>query len=198
MFCRVNHSIIKVQEEKGLMEKITLQESGKVKQPTEEEWFYVNPKFINRQLFEEKRDNENEESARILILKAFSEVDKNPDEYGRPFETFIPIKTWEERKTPIELMEMAKTIGNCTVNWVRFALKTAQRIQNGETWKDVCVNGDYMKCYRLIRWDDNHYTVVGGSCKSLIHFSSTNILIKNCRTFEKLSNTVPEIGRYAE
>lgn len=139
-----------------------------LKRPTEGEWFYVDPAGINWELFQEERADSEEEEARRTILEARAEVEKNPEEYGKPFETLMPTIDWEGEKTVAELLEQAYQLGEAPLYWVWQALEWAQRLINGETWYDICkaVDSDW---YKIAIWKDGCPHLVGGSrdCSSL-------------------------------
>ena len=67
--------------------------------PVEGKLFVVKPVKINRSLFSEERDNEEQEKLRKLILQAFDRLDNEPKKYRRTFYTFKPEKTWVEPQT---------------------------------------------------------------------------------------------------
>ena len=130
--------------------------------PTEGVPFEVNP-FIDRNLFQEKREDRRQEWTRQLILEAFAMVDENPKKYGKPFKTLMPEKTWQSWKKVGELIDIAYKLGNHEADWVEQALEWAQRIFNGETWEDICNNPDTANWYRLVKWKNGYYRLVGGS-----------------------------------
>ena len=130
--------------------------------PTEGEWFRVNPATINREIFQESRENVREETTRLYILDAFSQLENNPGKYDRTFETLMPQKFWEW-KTSEELKSLSAVLGHHMADWVEQALEWAQRIQNGETWEDICTSSDTAKWFRLVTWKDGHPRLIGGS-----------------------------------
>jgi len=72
----------------------------------------------------------------------------------------FPIKTWKVKSVQ-ELEALACKNGNYLATWVEQALEWAQRIQNGESWEDLCNMPDTSKWCRLILWDNSHYRLVG-------------------------------------
>lgn len=150
--------------------------------PTEDEWFEVKPKTIDQKLFEQERENPEEEQMRKLILEAFAEMEENPKKYGRNFKTMFPKKDWTER-TISRLMDMAYVLGDHNANWVEQALEWAQRIANGETWETVCNYMDISDWYRLIVWKKGYFRLVGA-------------MNYDFHAFEKLHRTVPLVVLY--
>ena len=146
---------------------VTLQVDGReVKKPTEEEWFEVNPQAIDQSLFKEKRWNYRQEVTRKLIIEAFEMVERYPNKYGRNFKTLIPKKKWGRYYSydAAELNKWARERGGHMADWCEQALEWAQRINNGESWKDVCENPDLANWCRVVIWKDNWtYRIVGGS-----------------------------------
>ena len=141
-----------------------VQETHEVAQtPSEGKWFEVNPESINQELFQQKRKDYQQEYTRNLILEAFSEANKNPEKYAKPFQTMIPKMSCNNSRSVAELKERASKIGDHLADWVEQALEWAQRIQNGETWRDICNNSDTANWFRLIVWKNGHYRLVGGS-----------------------------------
>ena len=128
---------------------------------------------ISQELFKEKRKDSNQEKTRKLILKAFIEVDKNPEKYSKPFFTMMPEKTWI-LKTIEEHKEYAKEKGDHIANWVEQSLEWAQRIANGESWEAICNEPDTASCFRLIEWA-GEAKVVGGSLDIYQNYPASNI-----------------------
>lgn len=134
--------------------------------PTEGKCFEVNPMGIDRSLFQKKRSDRQQEWTRQIILEAFTEVDKHPEKYAKPFKTLIPEKTWDGYKTGKELKQYAEYIGDHIANWVEQVLEWAQRIANGETWKAVCNDQETTDWYRAVVWKDGNLRLVGFSSVS--------------------------------
>lgn len=84
----------------------------------------------NRELFCEKRENIREENIRTLIVEA---LEKNEED---DFCVVIPIKNWEYR-TLYQLEKMAEELGGQVANEHEYALYLAQRISDGESWKQA-------------------------------------------------------------
>ena len=131
--------------------------------PTEGKLFEVNPLGIDRSKFEKSMSDKRQEWTRQIIQEAFAEVDKNPEKYASEFYTLIPEKKWKGYKTVAELEAYTKDLDGWMANWVEQTLEWAQRISNGESWKAVCNNADTAKWYRVIRWKNGYYRLVGGS-----------------------------------
>ena len=132
------------------------------KRPQEGKCFEVKPGEIDYELFCKRRYDKRQEETRHLILDAFEMAEKFPKSYGKPFQTMMPEKTWTS-KTVEELIGLASRLGNHNADWVEQALEWAQRIQNGETWEEVCNEPDTANWYRLVIWKDEDARLVGGS-----------------------------------
>lgn len=132
-----------------------------VKTPHNQYWFSVEPLSIDQTLFENERDDPEQERTRKLILEAFDMLKQNP-KYGKPFGTRIPDKTWIS-KTIKELEVRARKLGDHNADWVEQVLEWAQRIYNGETWEDICNKLDIASYYRLVVWKNGDYRFIGGS-----------------------------------
>ena len=177
--------------EKHFANQATSEEKTKVAQkPTEGEWFQVNPGAINQELFQTKRNNKRQEETRQLILEAFAKVKENPEKYGKPFKTMMPEKTWSYKMVG-ELKELAKSLGNHNADWVEQALEWAQRIQNGETWEEICNEPDTANWYRLVVWKDGYARLVGGSRKHDNNIPASDVNYINYSSSIKFYDTVP-------
>lgn len=137
-----------------------------VKMPVEGKLFEVNPSKLDRSLFSKEREDKEQEVLRKLILQAFERLDNEPKKYHRTFYTFKPEKTWVEPQTVCQLKKMACKIGDHLTDWVEFAFEQAQRVQNGESWENICNIPDTLNYTRLIVWKDGSYRIVGGSVKN--------------------------------
>ena len=162
--------------------------------PVERKWFEVNPQTIDRKLFQKKREDEEQEKTRLLILDAFTEMRNNPQKYGRTFETLIPERLWSKSKNIYDLRNLANIIGDHNANWVEQALEWAQRISNGETWEVLCNEPDTANWFRVVEWKNGHARFVGGSradknpASSISHY---DIIFASMAV-----NAVPLIVRY--
>lgn len=136
--------------------------------------FQVVPSKINRDLFEEEREERQQERTRRKIVEALEEVDKNPKRYARPFRTIRPNEC-EVTVTINDLRNEANEIGDHLANWVEQALEWAQRITNGETWEQLCNDSDLSECYRLIEWKDGRTRLIGGSTKCNTGYPVTDV-----------------------
>lgn len=136
-----------------------------VQVPTEGKWFEIKPQSIDQNLFQNKRENREQEKTRKLILEAFDEVKNSPAQYGKNFKTMRPKNTWTV-KTVAELNQLACELGDHNADWVEQALEWAQRICNGESWKSVCNARDTAKWPRLVIWKNGYARIVGGSCSN--------------------------------
>ena len=171
--------------------KITKQDTIQIAQtPTEGKWFEVNPSAIDQNLFKEKRSDSKQEKTRLLILDAFEELKKHP-ERNHAFRTFIPKKTWEGPKSIGELKKIASQLGNHMADWVEQALEWAQRIENGEAWKEICNKPDTANWYRLVVWKNGYARLVGGSRN--VNFNYPSCAVHNYNYYDDvvISLTVP-------
>lgn len=143
-------------------EKFTQDAVESCSTPTEGKAFAINPMAIDRGLFSQKREDRDQEKTRQLILEAFAEVDANKEKYAKPFKTFMPKKTWSF-KSAKELEKLANSLGGHLANWVEQALEWAQRIANGEKWRDLCNRRDTTYYNRLVKWKGDLFRFSGGS-----------------------------------
>ena len=167
----------------------TQQEAKPIQRPTEGIPFPVNHLDIDRNPFQEMREDSQQERTRQLILEAFAMVDKNPKKYGNPFKTLMPKKTWDW-KTVYELEKLATELGNHEADWVEQALEWAQRIANGETWEDICNKPDTANWYRLVKWQDGH-RLVGGSREFSSSVPASGVFYSHYRSYHEIFYAVP-------
>ena len=172
-----------------------LQEHGNIPGPTEGVRFNISPLKINRYPFYEAKKDEQQENTRQAILKAFESVDRNPQKYGDAFYTIRPEKTWED-KTVKELIELTNMLGGHVADEVEHNLELAQRIDNGESWIDVCNKPDTSRWLRLIMGNNGLAMVVGGSSMFKAKFSASHINIHDFGPDEIPFFTVPLIVCY--
>ena len=159
--------------------------------------FMVDPTSIDRTYFEEKRNDKKQEKTRKIIMKAFAEVDKDPERYNKIFWTMVPEKTWAW-KTVKELQEVSFNLGGHTANWVEQALEWAQRIyndQNDNGWEKICNQKDPANYYRMIFFGD-YLCYVGGSKKCSSDGPSSDIYVVKYKPNVKLDYTVPLVVLY--
>lgn len=145
------------------VERFTVSEESQVAEtPTVGKRFLINPKEINKVLFEVPREDTMQEWARSIILQAFEEVENNPKyKGGKEFFTMIPEKTWTQGVKVWELVAVAKEVGGQVTDWVEMALEWAQRLSNGETWEKLSNRFDTVPCCRLIVWKTGYYRPCG-------------------------------------
>lgn len=157
----------------------------------------VYPLEINRNLFQTKRKNRQQEETRKLILEAFSKVNEYPEKYGNPFKTLMPeaIERW---MTIGELRKLASKMGDHIADWVEQAMEWAQRIQNGETWETICNNPDITEWFRMIAWKDGGQKLVGGARRINSQKPASYIEPGNVAFYAatRIHNAVPLIVRY--
>ena len=169
--------------------------------PTEGEWFEVKPKTIDRKLFQERRENERQESTRNLILEAFDEMDNKPWKYGENFKTMFPMRTLLS-STVAGLVEVAKELGDDIADWVEQAMEWAQRISNGESWETICDSADKASWTRIVKWKNDCYRLVGGSSRGRNYFycppSDVNSHQKQYHYNDSVYDVVPLIVLYDE
>lgn len=163
--------------------------------PIEGKWFEINPKAIDRTLFQNKREDNNQERTRLLILKAFTELKNNPQKYGEKFQTSMPKKVWSVM-TAAELKEIASIFGDHNANWIEQAFEWAQRIYNGESWETVCNNNDTANWYRLVVWENGYARLVGGSNNVPINLPASYVFNYDYFSFSRVYNAVPLVVRY--
>lgn len=165
-----------------------------VQTPTEGKWFEVRPAEIEQRLFSKQKSDQRQERTRQLILEAFAEM-KNNSKYARPFKTLIPEKTWDVEYVS-KLRAIACHLGDHMADWVEQALKWAQRIANGETWKAVCNAPDTANWYRLIEWKNGYARLVGGSRNSNYASPASAVSSHGCNPNNLLHNAVPLVVSY--
>ena len=182
--------------EQGLTAILEIYYNGNADKPIEGNWFEVNPLGINKVFFEIKRENEAQERTRQLILEAFEKKKKNPKKYGRKFKTMMPKKTWSSTSI-IALKRIAKSLGDHNADWVEQALEWAQRIDNGETWEDICNKPDTSKYYRLVEWkNEGPPCLVGGSRYDRYCVPASYFSLKFYDSDYSLNYTVPLVVSY--
>lgn len=170
--------------------------------PRAGEWFEVIPETINQNLFLAKRKDSRQEQTRQIILEAFAEVKNNP-KYAKCFETMMPEEAWvEERtlvaRTVLTLGALSYKLGDDMADWIHQALEWAQRICNGETWDAVCNEPDTANCFRLIKWKNGYYRIVGGARNYRNRAPASDVVRYDFALNDKIRDTVPLIVRYKE
>lgn len=174
---------------------VTLMVNGREMQTIECKCFTVSHMTINYSLFQQVRDDYEQEKTRRTIVRAFEEVKNNPSKYTKPFTIIIPKKTWSE-KTVWELQELAQDIGDHVADWIEQALEWAQRITNGETWKSICNMPDDAKWYRLVIWKNGYVRIVGGSTEHNNPNPASDVGCDDCNMGDVLANSVPCVVSY--
>ena len=168
--------------------------------PSEGRWFIVEPKKIIREIFLKKRNNPEQENVRQLILIALDEVEKDPNKYGHKFKTMFPFRYWQRNrgKQIRDLDGMAKIIGDHMADEIEQYLEWAQRIQNGESWEELCNMQDVAPSYRVIKTQENPYLhrIVGGARDRDAFASPTCMNDEKYTHYEKVGCTVPLIVSY--
>ena len=157
-----------------------------VRTPTVGMLFEINPLKIDKTRFETPREDSQQEWTRKIIRKAFEEIFKLPEKYAMSFYTLIPEKNGNGHQTVSQLEEYAEVLGGTMVDWVEQALEWAQRLDNGESWEDVCNKEDNVKVYRVIIWKNGRKRIVGGK-------SATNVYKMDYDLTYRVTNAVPLI-----
>jgi len=188
--------LIAILEEHFSQAKTEQQEPSRtIHEPKKGVLFEVNPNGINLSLFQEEREDSNQEKMRQIILEALDEMNNNPGRYGKTFWTLRPKKTWV-LKTVGELVKLAKAKGDHNADWVEWALELAQRITNGESWEAICNKPDTANWYRLVQWKDGYYRLVGGSREGNAKFPESDVDYYRCKTSDSFNATVPLVVLY--
>ena len=164
-----------------------------IRRPTEGVPFEVNPRVIDQKFFQEKRKDVDQEKTRRLILEAFAKMDENPERHGKPFKTLIPEKLRRQKDVEDLMNYFPKKLGGHVADWVEQALEWAQRIANGESWKDVCNKADTALCFRLIVWKNGSIRLVGGSLLNHNSCSASDVCTVDCFGDTRIYNAVPLI-----
>ena len=109
-----------------------------IQKPTEGKWFEVKPQAIDQKLFEEKKEDWQQEMTRELILEAFAEMEKKP-EYGKNFKTMMPERD-RALKTVEDCKEMAIKLGDHMADWVELlsGLNEFQTASHGKPYA-ICL-----------------------------------------------------------
>lgn len=164
-------------------------------QPTEGIPFEVNPLKIDINLFNEERNDNEQEYVRKMIVHAFTCVFNYPSRYGRPFKTLRPEKKWDVI-TLNEMRNVASTLGDHMADLTEQALEWAQRIANGETWEDVCNKADTSNWFRVVNAYDGYAWVFGGSTKAKCFESASCTECEDYAIDERILYAVPLVVLY--
>lgn len=167
----------------------------RIQKPMEGIYFNVNLATINQATFNKERKDKKQEKTRKIILEALEEAKNNPEKYSRPFKTIIPKKDWKI-KTIEELIEFSNNYNGHIADWVEQALEWAQRISNGEKWKDICNEPDRVSYYRIIIWKNGSPRIVGGSYRSESKYPACDIGNYDFCLDNEIKDTVPLIVVY--
>ena len=154
--------------------------------PIEGEWFKVNPYTINRELFEEEREDAEQEKVRRAILRAIDYFPRKESNEGYTFETLITehgyaffeatacymyyyahsgAKIWErhDEEKNVNYQYDIATEDEQALEW-------ASRIQSGESWEKLCNEADTAERRRMIerkvrnkQSEELEFIIVGGS-----------------------------------
>lgn len=113
--------------------------------------YEVNPMTIRKELFFTPRNTYIEEVTRECILDALEMVKQKPQQYAKSFRTMRVLRL-DDMKANELLAYCEKHLGCTYADWIETALEKAQRITNGEDWKEVCEHPetqgwDNMKLY---------------------------------------------------
>lgn len=160
----------------------------------EKKCFDVYPMDINREFFQEERKDEAQEFVRQRILVGLAVLDENPKEYGRPFRTKVPKKTWNVM-TIRDMKILASKHGHMASGIEQF-LEWAYRIQNGESWETICNEADTAKWNRLVSWKNGFTRLVGGSIMFKDKKPAGHMDALLYDDYEPFSTAVPLIAEY--
>ncbi len=172
-----------------------MNESGIVR-PVEGKWFLVNPAKLDFNFLDAPRRNTKEEETRILITDAMHELEKYPEKYNSPFRTLVPICKVSTAKVINDFRRFSQNSGDGIADWVHQALEWAQRINNGESWNDICIKPDRMRCYRLIEWKNGFIRFVGGTNLGSFKCAATAVGKTDWKMKDKVFYAVPLIVKY--
>lgn len=150
-----------VQTTKGVQTEVKTTQA-KTAQAEETQCFDVFPYSIDRSLFQEEREDAQQEWTRQIILNALSHAYSGLFRYNKPYQVVIPAKTWSSHISAWDLIDIARGYGNGIAEWAELALVWAQRISNGETWETLCNEPDTDARPRIVSWKDNALRCVGG------------------------------------
>ena len=134
----------------AFVEKCLLPKAGK--------WIKVYPKTINWKLFEEERRDMGESELQKIILGAKDKMEWESTKYLDPFEIMIPEGDWTTLKRNASELEMvAKDFGGKMADLTQLGLAFAQRITDGEPWKNVFWDSDNTKNGILLKVEYPYY-----------------------------------------
>lgn len=173
-----------------------MNDGGIVRRPADGKWFFVDPEKLNFDFAKYPRKDEKQEEARVLINEAKEELMNNPERYMRPFSTFIPYCKAAEGRKISELMEFSKKFGDSMANWVEQSLEWAQRINNGETWYDICCKPDSCRYYRIIQWKNGNVRFFGGASEGPLGYGAATIGKSDWYMHDKVYYAVPLVVKY--
>ena len=163
--------------------------------PIEGEWFTVNYLTIDRKQFEAPRLDEIQEGVRKSIVATYNFVEKHLGDFHKPFDIFIPPKTWDYM-TIYEMLNYSETIGDYISTGIETRLMWSQMLANGLSWADLCNNPDNLEYYRIVEWVDGLFIVTGGSKQSPLDFSATHLdMTIPQQPYFNHSMAVPQITR---
>lgn len=165
------------------------------KETTSGKCFEVNLENIDRNLFTQEREDADQELVRLRILDALKLVKEYPERYAKSFKILTPKKEWSER-TVEELERIAETLGDHLGDEVEKSLEIAQRIANGESWEHICNSPDTSDYFRLIKWRNGDYRIVGGSRKAECICSQSDFGREFCYAYDILCDTIPFVVTY--
>ena len=128
------------------------------------EWFEVNPYTINRELFEEEREDDEQEKVRQNILAALLKFSIRRQEMRYIFGTMRPNLNYNNPVNAEDLYHYAHYEFGAyekkdeeqslyeydLANEDEQACELAKRIQNGESWEDICNKAENSNCRRLV------------------------------------------------
>lgn len=172
-----------------------MNESGIIRKPIEAKWFEVDPACLNLRLFMSPRNHVKQEETRLLILDAIKILEESPEKYGKPFKTLIPKRLPKESSIK-ECYDLARIYLGHMATWAEQALEWAQRINNGETWEELCNKPDTISNFRLIEWKNGEVRLAGGAAKGQLKLPASNIGKTDWYLNDKVLHAVPLVVKY--
>ncbi len=130
-----------------------------------DKWFLINRDVIDKNKEDIKRQcyDFGYKGIEIYIRFEISNkiADKNPDQYPRLIETFIPEKNWGYKKEQ-EMRDMCEEIGEGMCDEVICDLELQMRICNGESADDLFKKADKLPHVRVIKLKNGGTGYFGG------------------------------------
>ena len=161
--------------------------------PVEGKWFNVNPQEIDKNLFKSSRSDFKQEKTRQLILEALAQAEEEPI-YNQPFKTYMTFENWSLKSIIKFRNSTSKYEKEYLADWVEQALEWAQRINNGDTWENLCNSPDQAYWSRTIIWKNGYLRLIGGSFQEKNSCPATDVGFKDLTSKYELYALVPLIA----